>query len=121
MVFCISSICEQTLSLPQQWKLIKTHTNLLIPKYYWGSKQFNELTDNNNVIHSDIHNLLHWSVSKGQQPASGFSFIKPEGTPLFALSIGASTLLTYEGRLNNWQHQQVINIIEQIRHLFKYL
>lgn len=117
----VNGICERVYSLPQQWHLVDKFLNINIPVYYRGSKYFNPFENELNVVYSNIYNFLNWSVDINKiQSKTGFCFKKPEGKPLFVLSIGDSSLITNDYELNDEQMKQIGNILHHLKTLFGY-
>lgn len=114
----INGICERIKSLPQQWQLVHKSLNWSTPEYYWGAKDLNLFEERENVVNSTIYDFLNWSATN--KPSTGFSFIKPEGNPLFVLSVGSCSLNTYEGRLTELQQEKINKLVEQLRKEFGY-
>lgn len=89
----INGTCEKFYSLPQQWNAVNRYLNFDIPKYYWGSKDFKPFRNEKDIIYSNIYNFLNWHPRYSLKN-SGFCFKKPQGSPVFILSIGKSYLIT---------------------------
>lgn len=114
----INGICERIKSLPQQWQLVNKSLNWPIPEYYWGSNQLKLFADRENFVSSTIYDFLNWSASL--KTSTGFGFIKPQGNPMFVLSVGSCSLNTYEGELTKFQEDKINKLVEQLRLLFGY-
>ncbi len=115
----INGICERINSLPQQWNLVKKITDLSIPSYYWGSKSYSPFAPNLPVVHSSIYNFLNWSDTC-TAPLTGFCFEKPQGVPVFILSIGKNRLITTEKQLTSIKSRQIAIIMDKIKVLVPY-
>lgn len=117
----VNGICEFVYSLPQQWRTVAKVLNINTPQYYWGSKNYNALENKPNVVHSNIYNFLNWSITNSEiHNQTGFCFQRPEGKPLFVLSIGDSYLITQDDALSNKQLEQVDFILLRLKQEFKY-
>lgn len=117
----VKGICERIYSLPQQWHFVDKFLNINIPEYYRGSKYINPFENEPNIVHSNIYNFLNWTIELGElENKTGFCFKKPEGRPLFVLSIGDSFLITKDYELNYEQMEQVENILQRLKTLFGY-
>lgn len=117
----INGICERYTTLPQQWQMVKAIKGLSIPEYYWGSPDYKFLSDEKSLVYSDIYDCLNWSVNQdfyGEE--TGFRFLKPQGNPLFILTIGKKDLITCDYPLSREQQERINHITQQIRRLFKY-
>jgi len=120
-VQAINGICELFMSLPQQWHMVKKLKSVSIPKYYWGDPNYKFLSDEKNVVHSDIYNCFNWSsTQKDNEQETGFRFVKPNGNPLFVLSIGEKNLITFDEKLSIKQQERIRDLTQQIRDLFNY-
>lgn len=87
--------CVDNLSLPKQWSAIAKKFEMNVPNYYWGPYAYNQLNNKNKLVYSKIFNFLNWSVnSKPIEENHIFCFEKPEGHPVFILSIGDKYLIT---------------------------
>ncbi|CAM4499432.1 MAG: hypothetical protein LEGION0403_FIIPPAGN_02538 [Legionella sp.] len=115
----INGICEHFKTLPQQWKMVKNIEGISIPRYYWGSPRHQFLSDVKNVIHSSIFDCLNWSTNQSYEE-SYFRFVKPDGAPLFVLSLGGQDLITYDEQLSPGQQARIKVLTQQIRKLFGY-
>ncbi|WP_133131363.1 hypothetical protein [Legionella yabuuchiae] len=117
----INGICERFKTLPQQWQMVKNIKGISIPKYYWGSPGYKFLSDEKNVVHSNIFDCLNWSTHQTyNEQETGFRFVKPNGMPLFVLSIGEKDLITFDEQLSEEQQDRIRNVLPQIRSLFNY-
>lgn len=96
-----NGICVESLSLPQQWKIIARELAINTPDYYWGPAGFNPLDNEDILVHSQIYNFLNWSLnSKPKEDKHVFCFEKPRGEPVFILSIGNAQLLSSDMNLS---------------------
>ena len=117
----VNGICEKVYSLPQQWHFVDKFLNINIPAYYREGKCFNPFENEPIAVYSSIYNFLNWSIKLGKlQSKTGFCFKKPEGKPLFVLSIGDSFLITKDYELNDEQMEQLENILQKLKTLFRY-
>ncbi|MDI9818513.1 MULTISPECIES: hypothetical protein [unclassified Legionella] len=117
----INGICERFKTLPQQWQMVKNIEGISIPRYYWGSPGHPFLSDEKNIVHSSIFDCLNWSTNQiYSEQESGFRFIKPDGKPLFVLSIGEKDLITFDEKSSIEQRTRIKVITQQIRKLFEY-
>lgn len=117
----INGVCDRFKSLPQQWQMVKPIKGMSIPRYFWGSHKHLFLSDEKNVIHSNIFDYLNWSTNKTyKEPDSSFRFIKPEGKPLFILSMGEQDLITFDEQLSTEQLETIKMLLRQIRKIFEY-
>lgn len=123
----LNGLCEHSFSLPQQWCLVKQNTELRIPKYFWGSKSVLEAGHaqlhwfaSKNIVHSNIYNLLNWSKSLYGDELTGFCFERPEGEPLFILSLGHARLLSTDLELRSHQLDKIEKILQQIKSTFNF-
>lgn len=117
----INGICERYKTLPQQWQMVKAIKDLSIPNYYWGSPCYKFLSDEKDLVYSDIYDCLNWSKnhdSYGED--TGFRFVKPKGEPVFILAIGQRDLITTNALLTEEQQERIKQITQQIRSLFGY-
>ncbi len=87
--------CVESISLPQQWSRVKKEFNINVPNYYWGPIYNNSLNNKDILVYSQIYNFLNWSVT-GALPKEKhvFCFEKPQGQPVFILSVGNEQLIT---------------------------
>jgi hypothetical protein len=116
----INGVCERIYSLPQQWKLIGEGLGLSVPNYHWGSKDYCPFGQNLNKVHSNIYNFLNWSSTNNENNSTGFCFEKPEGEPVFVLSIGTGRLITTELNLTDIQLDLLDEFSSQIKGTFNY-
>lgn len=116
----INGMCERVYSLPQQWNIISKKTQLFIPNYYWGSKEYCPFKNSLNIVHSTIYNFLNWSFNGNPSQLTGFCFEKPQGEPVFILSVGNSKLISVEKELTAAQLQKLNKILDQIKPIFNY-
>lgn len=116
----INGVCERIYSLPQQWKLIGQRLGLSVPNYHWGSKDYCNFEQNLNSVRSNIYNFLNWSSTNNEHNSTGFCFEKPEGEPVFVLSIGTSRLITTELNLTDIQLDLLDEFFSQIKDTFDY-
>ncbi|MCC5792138.1 MAG: hypothetical protein JJT82_05955 [Legionellaceae bacterium] len=117
----INGICERFNTLPQQWQMVKNIEGISIPNYYWGSPRYQFLSDKKNVVHSSIFDCLNWSTAQiYKEQDSSFRFIKPNGKPLFVLSIGEQDLITFGEELRTEQQARIEKLTQHMRKLFGY-
>ncbi|MBA2649876.1 MAG: hypothetical protein H0U75_09855 [Legionella sp.] len=90
-------ICAEILSLPQQWRKIKQVCEINVPNYYWGPEHFNTLDKEDGLVYSSPYNFINWSLCNTLPEEGGeeslFCFEKPQGDPIFILSIGNEQLI----------------------------
>lgn len=117
----INGVCEHIYSLPQQWKLVSQRLSLPVPKYYWGSKDYEPFKHDSNIIHSGIYNFLNWSpLSVNNENTSSFCFKRPIGEPLFIASVGSSHLITTNLQVTDAQLTFLGIFLNKVRSLFNY-
>jgi len=110
-----NGLCENLISLPQQWNIVKKICNVNTPAFYWGPSQLNYLTKEANSIYSNIYNLLNWSPSNNIPDNEHiFCFLKPLGEPIFVLSIGQKKLITTDITLPSEIEKTLNNIVDKI-------
>lgn len=109
------------LSLPQQWKHLKTDYQLNVPNFYWGPTGGNDLKNKDNVVYSNIYNFLNWSISGNDNKDSDpiFCFEKPKGYPVFILSMGGARLITTDVAMGADVIKKLTIIINQLNEQFK--
>lgn len=89
------------ISLPQQWKRIVKELEINVPNYYWGPSSFNHLDNESVLVYSKIYNFLNWSInSKSTEDNHVFCFEKPQGKPVFILSLGNEQLISSDVSLS---------------------
>ena len=104
----INGVCERFKTLPQQWQLVKNIEGISIPRYYWGSPRHQFLSDEKNVVYSSIFDCLNWSTNQiYKEQDSSFRFVKPDGKPLFVLSMGEQDLITFDEQLSIEQQARI--------------
>lgn len=97
-----SGACVDSVSLPRQWNIIVKEFDINVPNYYWGLSAYNHLSDKDNLVYSTIFNFLNWSVNSNPMEENHiFCFEKPEGHPVFILTIGEVQLITADISLSN--------------------
>lgn len=113
-----NGICEQLLSLPQQWKLAVTH-DIETPEYYWGLQSQNPLSGR--LVYSNIYDYLSWK-SKDYQPSNNhiFCFKRPAGMPVFVTCIGRQCFIGERAGLSKTDEEHLINFSIQINNTLNY-
>lgn len=115
----INGACERIYSLPQQWCLVHKFLNLKIPEYYWGNKEIQPFANDPNTIYSNIFDFLNWNTTEQKSSKSNFCFKKPNGKPVFILSIGTSHLINQsDHQINEEEISLLESCLQQIRNLF---
>ncbi len=113
--------CVDSISLPKQWKNVAKEFGINIPNYYWGLQGYNHLNNKENLVHSTIYNFLHWSVgSKPKENRHVFCFEKPQGKPVFILSIGNEQLITSDINLSVELREKLEILAGKINKLFNH-
>lgn len=93
--------CVDSIPLPQQWKRIAKELEINVPNYYWGPYNFNHLDNGVMLVYSKIYNFLNWSInSKLKEDNHVFCFEKPQGKPVFILSLGNEQLISSDVSLS---------------------
>ena len=104
-----NGISVDSMSLPKQWNSIAKEFEIDVPNYYWGPCAYNQLNNKTSLVYSKIFNFLHWSInSKPKEENHIFCFEKPEGHPVFVLSIGEKHLITADISL----HKELKDVVE---------
>lgn len=110
-----NGFCVNTTSLPLQWNKISTQLNLSVPNYYWGPHENNTLADSKRLVYSKIFSFLNWRRSTTPpDERSVFCFEKPEGDPVFILSIGNAHLITANILLSAGMEDTIRHLTKQI-------
>jgi len=112
-------LCENPLSLPNQWKIINNNLNLKTPNYYWGLNKLSPLKGDR-IVQSDIYDFLNWRINKDTQEDHIFCFEKPEGNPVFCFVIGGKTMITSDIFLSDILKARVIGICKEISRVIPY-
>lgn len=113
--------CVDSVSLPKQWKKVGKEFAISSPNYYWGPCSFNHLKNKDNLVYSTIYNFLHWSISA--EPTRGnhvFCFEKPQGSPVFILSIGGKQLITTDMSLSSELQKELKILAGKINKFFNH-
>ncbi|MBA4696640.1 MAG: hypothetical protein H2069_04530 [Legionella sp.] len=132
----INGLCERILSLPQQWNLVKKKLGLAVPDFFWGFKQKKAINVTFSIekkIHSSIYDYLNWTVQQNTADnletinpfvtpikSSEFYFEKPEGEPIFILSIGEKILISPDDKISFQQQEKIKKCVTKVRKLFNY-
>ena len=117
----VNGSCERFTTLPQQWQMVKNIEGVSIPRYVWGSPKYQFLSDEKNVVYSSIFDCLNWSAKHiYKEQDSNLRFVKPDGKPLFVLSIGEQDLITFDEQLSEEQIAKIKTLTKQLRTLFGY-
>ncbi len=115
----VNGVCGTFFALPEQWQKIQAHTDLSTPEYYWGPKAYCPLMQN--TVHSDVYNLFNWSTAAPRPRGTHiFCFEKPEGMPLFVLSLGKKTLIQSKVALAKHTEARIRDAVHLTRSLFDY-
>ncbi len=113
--------CVDSLSLPRQWNKISNRLKIKVPHYYWGPAQRLSIPKNANLVYSDIHNYLTWTVNQNLNNQKHiFCFEKPLGSPVFILSIGNKQLLTSDIRVCKEQEAVLKALAKSINKYFNH-
>jgi len=116
-----NGLCEKTMSLPFQWKLISNSCHIAVPSFYWGPISLSTLNTNSSTVYSSIYNLTNWSTSS--QPLSQehvFCFNRPKGDPIFIFTIGKKTLITSEVTISEKNKLELRNLVQITNEITKY-
>ncbi|MDF1678245.1 MAG: hypothetical protein P1U32_06070 [Legionellaceae bacterium] len=115
----VNGLCGTHYALPEQWRIVQKHTSLNTPNYYWGPKSANPLK--HNIVHSDIYNLFNWSTHTPKpRDTHIFCFEKPQGHPVFILSLGQKHLITSQVNLSMRMKQHLLKHMKTLRKQFGY-
>lgn len=115
-------ICAEILSLPQQWNKIEKHCGTNIPNYYWGPSYNNSLYNKNILVYSNPYNFTNWSITNGitAEEEHIFCFEKPQGDPIFILSIGSKQLISSNIPLSKSMEDSIKNLTLKINQALNY-
>lgn len=102
--------CQNMLSLPQQWSLACSKTDIEVPDFYWGLRDRCEMKGS--LIFSSIYDYYNWKVDSSlpQKTEHIFCFKKPKGVPVFACQIGQEVHIRSEFDLSYQIKEKLIQI-----------
>ena len=113
-----NGICEQLLSLPQQWKQAVIH-GIQTPEYYWGLQSQNPLSGH--LVYSNIYDYLSWKPNELQLSSNHiFCFKRPAGVPVFVACIGRQCFAGEKAGLSKALEEQLINLSLKITRRLNY-
>lgn len=116
-----NGLCVDSTSLPQQWKKIAKDFEINVPNYYWGPGIFNHLDNQGLLVYSNIYNFLNWSINSKQPNENHvFCFEKPQGEPVFILSIGNEQLISSNIGLSIELKEKISILAGKVNKLFNH-
>lgn len=120
-----NGLCVQFHALPHQWLKIKNNKaiskKLCVPNFYWGPTQYNDLTNTEHIIYSEVNNIVNWRESLCFDTNNHvFCFQKPIGQPVFTLGIGSKAMLVTDINLNQYAIDKIKKLTCQIKQQLNY-
>jgi hypothetical protein len=113
--------CVDSISLPQQWNRITKEFEINVPNYYWGPVDNNSLDNKDALVYSRIYNFLNWSINHNPIKENHvFCFEKPQGQPVFILSIGNEQLITSDITLSIQEKDKLKILAGRINKFFNH-